>query len=423
MKKKFHKNSWRKLDNTAKIFSLDDKRNTNIFRYSVLLKENVDTNILKEALSLSLEDFPDFKVKIGMGFFWNYLEFNFKKPIIEKERQIPCQHFDFKRNNNYLFKVTYYKNKINIDMFHVLTDGTGANLFFKNLIYHYLGLKYNLPMNKKVVNNNSSSSDKYLKYYDDKYKMMYDFKPAYQIPGIANKRKNNTYHYIININELKKVCKGLNVTITEYLTAVYMYAIYLSLYNKKSNKEISITVPINLRKHFNDETMANFFTYMNVISDIKKKEDICFSELLKHIRNEFKEKLTNKKIKEYLARDVNLGMNLPIRLVPLFIKKLFIKFMGMLVSKSSTTTLSNVGIMQIDDEYKQFIDNILVMVMPGRIQKIKCTICSFNDKLNITINSNINDANFQKTFLGILKKDINKVQIESNIKIKRKRRI
>ena len=55
--------------------------------------------------------------------------------------------------------------------------------------------------------------------------------------------------------------------------------------------------------------------------------------------------------------------------------------------------------------------------MPGRIQKIKCTICSFNDKLNITINSNINDANFQKTFLGILKKDINKLQIESNIKI------
>ena len=33
---------WRKLDNTAKIFSLDDENNTNIFRYSIILKHKIN---------------------------------------------------------------------------------------------------------------------------------------------------------------------------------------------------------------------------------------------------------------------------------------------------------------------------------------------------------------------------------------------
>ena len=191
---------------------------------------------------------------------------------------------------------------------------------------------------------------------------------------------------------------------------------YLSLYNKKSTKEINVTVPINLRNFFNNETDANFFTYMNITSNINNKDNVSFNEILSHIKQEFKDKLTENKIKEYLARDVKLGMNIGIRLVPLFIKKLFIKFMGVLVTKSSTTTLSNVGIIKIDDKYKKYIDNILVLVRPNRIQKIKCTICSYEDKLNITLNSNINDKKFQNSFLKLLQDNLKQIQIESNIK-------
>ena len=416
MNSKIYKNNWRKLDNTAKIFSLDDRNNTNIFRLSVLLKEKVNVKLLKKALKKTLEDCPTFNLKIGTGFFWNYLELNNKEPIIKKENEIPCDHIDFKQNNDYLFKVTYYNNKINLDIFHILTDGTGATILLKILIYNYLNLKNNIISNINIKNDNKNYQDLYLKYYDKNYKMSYDFKPAYQLPGIPNKKINNTYHYIISVKEIKNICKKLNTTITEYLTAIYIYALYLSLYNKKSNKEINVTVPINLRNFFNNETDTNFFTYMNITSNINNKDNISFNEILKHVKKEFKEKLNDNKIKEYLARDVKLGMNLSIRLVPLFIKKLFIKFMGVLVTKSSTTTLSNVGIIKIDDKYKKYIDNILVLVRPNRIQKIKCTICSYEDKLNITVNSNIDDKKFQKSFLKLLQNNLKQIQIESNIK-------
>ena len=89
-------------------------------------------------------------------------------------------------------------------------------------------------------------------------------------------------------------------------------------------------------------------------------------------------------------------------------------FMGKNVTNSATSRLSNIGIVDIDESYKKYIDNIFVLVLPNKVQKVKCTICSFDDKLNITMNSNINDVEFENIFLNELKKSLKSVDIESN---------
>lgn len=409
-----HKKTWRKLDNTAKIFSLDEKNNTSTFRYSVLLKKDVDPSILQKALNKTINDCPSYKMKMGAGLFWNYLELNEKNIIIQEENEIPCEHINFKKNNDYLFKVTYFKNKINLDVFHVLTDGAGASVLLKALVYNYLILKYKLENDIKYENEINNYQDQYLEYYDPKLKELGKGKKAYQIPGIPNKKINNTYHYIVSVKELKTICKKYQVTITEYLTAVYIYALYNSIYNKKSKKELVIAIPINLRKVFNKETTANFFTYMKINSNVCDKEKISFYDILEYTKGEFYVKLTEDKIKEYIARDMKIGMNIPIRLAPLFAKKLFIKYLGFSVKRSFTTMLSNIGPIDIEEKYKKYIDNILVLVMPNNEQKIKCTVCSYQDKLNITLNSNINDKDMQKVFLKQLKANLKKIEVISN---------
>lgn len=409
-----HKKTWRKLDNTAKIFSLDEKNNTSTFRYSVLLKKDVDPSVLQKALNKTINDCPSYKMKMGAGLFWNYLELNEKNIIIQEENEIPCEHINFKKNNDYLFKVTYFKNKINLDVFHVLTDGAGASVLLKALVYNYLILKYKLENDIKYENEINNFQDQYLEYYDPKLKELGKGKKAYQIPGIPNKKINNTYHYIVSVKELKTICKKYQVTITEYLTAVYIYALYNSIYNKKSKKELVIAIPINLRKVFNKETTANFFTYMKINSNVCNKEKISFYDILEYTKGEFYVKLTEDKIKEYIARDMKIGMNIPIRLAPLFAKKLFIKYLGFSVKRSFTTMLSNIGPVDIEEKYKKYIDNILVLVMPNNEQKIKCTVCSYQDKLNITLNSNINDKDMQKVFLKQLKTNLKKIEVISN---------
>ena len=96
----------------------------------------------------------------------------------------------------------------------------------------------------------------------------------------------------------------------------------------------------------------------------------------------------------------------------LFIKKFFIRFFGFL--RASTTIVSNTGKIDIDDKFKKYVDNILLLVMPNKIQKIKCSICSYEEKLNVTMNSVINDLHFEKTFYSILSEKFDTIDLISN---------
>ena len=132
MKKKKENNLyWRRLDNSAKIFPISaGKKYSTVFRLSVVLTEKVEPNILKEAVNQALIKYISFKVKMKTGFFWFYFEENLKEPKVEEEKDYPCTYIDTKKNNDYLFKVTYFENKINIDIFHSLTDGNSRIYFF-----------------------------------------------------------------------------------------------------------------------------------------------------------------------------------------------------------------------------------------------------------------------------------------------------
>mgnify|MGYP007007140302 CR=1 FL=1 len=54
---------------------------------------------------------------------------------------------------NYLFRVTYYKSRINLEVFHVLTDGMGGINFLRELTYQYLRLVHPETGGKKKETN------------------------------------------------------------------------------------------------------------------------------------------------------------------------------------------------------------------------------------------------------------------------------
>ena len=74
MSKKEKKNTWRKLDNSAKIFPLQESNKySTVFRYSVVLKEDVDKKILEKAVDNALNRYKEFKVKLKRGIFFFFL--------------------------------------------------------------------------------------------------------------------------------------------------------------------------------------------------------------------------------------------------------------------------------------------------------------------------------------------------------------
>ena len=251
--KKENKLYWRRLDNSAKIFPIAAGRKySTVFRLSALMKEKVEHKILFQAVNKALKQYPSFKVRMKAGFFWYYLEYNPKKIVVEEEKDYPCKYIEPRTNNNYLFKVTYFENKINIDIFHSLTDGNSGSMFFKEIIYNYLELLHKDELieersTRKIVENNTE--DSYIKNYDKKAKGNASSKKAYVLKGKKiGFGAISVVHEIIDLDSLKKESKKYEATITQYLTAVLIYSIYeanYKKYNYKGNKPIKVCIPVN----------------------------------------------------------------------------------------------------------------------------------------------------------------------------------
>lgn len=405
----------RALDNTAKVFSLDEKKNNNIYQIRATLSEEINPRLLKKALELALTIYPSYKVRKRIGLFWNYFDRNDRNPMVEKKTVYPNQVIRFKRSNDYLFKLTYDGKLMNLDVLHMLTDGSGALIFFKAILYCYLSLRYSLknPLEGKVFSADIHE-DSYLKIVDKTLKDETSYQKAYLIKKESNPFKNYTTHIHLDLDSLKKICKRKKVTITEYLTALYLYAIYQTIYDKKKNRDIVINIPIDLRKIYGIESYANFFTCMCIKGNVLSGRKVTVENLLTQIHEEFQKKLTKEKIPTYLARDVRLGTNVAIRFVPLFIKKLFMKYMGHIVGQTSTTTLSNLGAITLEEEFYPYVENIKAIVNPGRIQRVKCTVSSYQKNLTVTLNSSLLDHSIEREFYRLLKKQVKNVSLESD---------
>ena len=59
-----------------------------------------------------------------------------------EEKKPPCSRLYIPDKKSLLFEVTYYENRINFEVFHALTDGTGAMIFLLELVQNYLILAH-----------------------------------------------------------------------------------------------------------------------------------------------------------------------------------------------------------------------------------------------------------------------------------------
>ena len=150
---------WRRLDNAAKLFpAASSKRDTRVFRFYCELKEDIQQEILQKAVDRTLEKYPIFLSVLRKGLFWHYLEQSNKRPVVREEYKEPCSSLYIRDKRDLLFEVTYYKKRINFEVFHVLTDGTGASEFVRELVKNYLYLAHHEDGLEDVVLSEYSES-------------------------------------------------------------------------------------------------------------------------------------------------------------------------------------------------------------------------------------------------------------------------
>lgn len=412
---------WDKLDNTANVFPvIAGESMTNVYRISVTLQEEVQKELLQEALQRVLPWFDVFRVRIRYGVFWYYFETNQKPaPEVKQEYRYPCQFISPNRNRNYLFRVNYYKNRINLEVFHALTDGMGGITFLRELTYQYLRLAHP-ELREKLGDGLCSDTslnreDSYLKNYKKSHKKGYKTARAFQVKGEKLRPLElGVMHGYMPISDLKRACQKYDVSINEYLAASFLWSIYQEcLQGAPSKRPISSCVPVNLRPYFNSITMKNFFVIVSAVFH-PKEESYTFAQVVQIVAESLRSQINREHLENLFAYNVSNEKNFILRAVPLFIKNIAIRSIYRTSALANTTTVTNIGNIQVKEEYQDYIRDFSAMLSMSEGQNIKGTICSYRDTMVFTISSNLADVSVQRGFFRRLSQDGIPVRIETN---------
>ena len=413
---------WDKLDNTAIIFPvIAGEGMTNTYRISIELHEDIQPELLQQALDIVLPKFNVFNVRLRMGVFWYFFEENNKPaPRVREEELFPCRFIQPNKNNSYMFNVTYYKRRINLEVFHVLTDGMGGMTFAKELVYQYLRLahselreKFEDKLSDETSLNAEDSFEKNYKKTTKKRGYIYDRAYLIKLKKLQ-KGEFGVMHGLINIPELKVVTKKYGVSINEYLVAVFAWATYVQCLHKAPSKyPIRIAVPVNLRPYFNSNTTKNFFTMVSA-EFFPKEEEYTFEQVLEIIQKSLKSQIQKENLEEMFSIGVSNRNNKFLRMVPLVLKNLVMRIVFNKSALAHTTTITNVGFVKLDPAYEPYVKMFRSFIAMSKGQSLKGTVNSYQDTLVFTFSSIFADTSVQKEFFRKIAEDGVTVQIETN---------
>ena len=382
--------------------------------------EDIAPEFLQTALEQTVDDFPLYKSVLRRGLFWYYLERSDIKPEVRIESTTVCAPIYVGLRYHLLFQVSYYRKRVNLEVFHALSDGAGALRFLQTLVYRYMLLKDTRTFQNVVMANDNASvrglmDDSFGRYFTgggQKRKLNRKDTRAYHIPGtqVADKRMN----LIEGAMSAKAVLSQAhinNTTLTVYLTSLYMLAISKEMRAGAKKHPVVLTVPVNLRQYFESVTARNFFSYINIgcrfDSGMENLEAViqCVSAL-------FKEDLTFEQLKYRSNSYMSVERNLFARIVPLPVKDLVARIIVSKAVWQTTSTISNIGIISMPAEFRQVIRQFSVCTSAQRPQM---TLCSYGDRLVVSMTSPHRETDIQRTFFQMLSKLGVEIEIASSI--------
>ncbi len=413
---------WIPLDNAGKIFpGQNSRRWSNVFRLAVELKAEIDPELLKEALDKTLQRFPGLKVRIRSGFFWNYYEVNEMECPVKRDIKNHCYRINFKENNGYLFRIYYRGCRICIDFYHSLCDGYGGAVFLSSLAGEYLRLKgHSISHNQFVLDvmekpEKEELEDAYKRYSSSDAKYTSDETWVYHKRG--TKLPMHLCNYTIgtmSVAELQALSRSYGVTVTELFAAILLDIHYRKqLKEGKSLKDVSVQIPVNLRKAFPSKTLRNFVLCLMVKINPRLGE-FTFEEILRSVSLQLKLVNNAKELNSLMTRNVKIEKKAT-RYVPLFLKNMCVAIgFGISAEYSTSVLISNLGAINLPEDMKEHVEKFFFFTGPGLVNGARCGVISFGDSLSFAFSNCYEESDIEKEFFTRLAGMGISVTVETN---------
>ena len=417
---------WMRLDNAAKIYPAAKRRNwNNFFRLSATLTEPVDTEVLRRTLDVTVRRFPSIAVRLRRGAFWYYLEEIPKAPAIQAEKSCPLAHAPFYEVRQCAFRVLVYHERIAVEFFHALTDGTGALVFLKSLLAEYLSQKYGLviPAEKGVLGRLEEPSaeeveDSFARYAGD-VKLSRREATAYHLSGTP---EPDGYKDIVTMmipaDKLRDCARGFGISVTELLCAAMMQAILdiqaKDVPRRAARKPVKVLLPVNLRTLFPSATLRNFASYITPEID-PRMGDCSFDELCQLVHHKMGMENNRRTMRAKFAANVASERSPVLRVMPLFIKNIAMKAVFDTVGEcKSCLCLSNLGRVELPEVMTPYVTRMDFIIGVQARAPHNCGVITWNGTAYINCIRNIREPALELAFYRVLHRLGLPVKVESN---------
>ena len=418
--------NWYQLDNAAKIYpAVRTKKWSGNFRLSLNFNEKVEPDILQQALDDVRKRIVNLNLELKKGLFWYFFEETDRPVPIQPERQSPCGRIGGIHNKDMPYRVTYYNNRIAIEIFHALADGTGGLIFLKSIAARYIELKYHekIPEFEDIILCESEYSPEEMEDAFKRYAKFRTLKSRSELKGYHFKGtplpsdQTSVITGIIPFSKLHEKSKEYKVTVTEFIVSL-MIKSFTECQSKSKNrieKPVKVSVPVNLRKIYPSRTLRNFALYINPGIEPRYGE-FTFQEITEEVHHFMRMNNKEKYLNAIMCKNLSDEFNPVVRVIPLFIKNvaLFTAF-KMYGETLVSSTFSNLGKVELPPEMSKHIERVEFMLGKFMAGMPSAAASSYNGNLYINWTSGFYEKDVEKGFFTSLIKMGVPVKIESNL--------
>lgn len=416
---------WYKLDNAGVLYSAIQKENYSaIYRFSAVMEERVDPDALQRAVDKTMPRFPGFAVHIKKGAFWYYFEPNpAPGPFVKRDISNPCQPVRFREDNGWLVRFYYYEHRISLEVFHALSDGAGALVFFRTLLAVYLReMGHAIPNGPGILDveeppHREELEDAYARYATVRSLRAGIGKKAFQNTGTPEPFYTlNVTMGFVPVDQLKARAKSYGVSITEYLTGALLKVILENQAREEPRhpKPVALAIPINLRPWFPSETLRNFILTVRPCIDPSLGE-YTFPEILSQVHHYMRLHINRQEMQALLTGNVRFQTNRALQLIPIWLKNPVMALSYRLAgTRPYSGTYTNPGAFTVPEEMAPHIRRMEVILGQATNPRVHCASISYGNTMAITFAGTLQETDTEREFFRFLVREGIHVKVESN---------
>ncbi len=388
---------WVRLDNASNIFlAARSETDTKVFRLSAEMDHDVDPELLQAALDVTYDRYTLYHAVLRRAIFWYYLQDSDLRPTVTPDDQPTCAPIYDADRTGLLFRVMYHRERIVLEIFHALSDGTGALWFLTDLVTEYIRLRYpqryefedtstaQLLAQPGTANENIAARDlavdSFAQYFRRRATSAQDQdevevdpsitanKKVYQVPGTRTPDyRTRAVELTAPANDVLTLAKSEGASLTMYLTALFFEALRRSSDDPDAPRTMAASIPVNLRQFFPSVSPRNFFATVRVDHTYGDGPD-DIGAVGRQLEQQFRPKTAPEALSKKLRRLTRVERSPLLRIVPRPLKDGILRGLNWVNNRGLTVSVSNLGRVTLPDAIESHVGRMAFHVSAVRPQ-------------------------------------------------------